>query len=134
MRKASLVNTSMKEFFSLNLDFAGFFTSSLCAVHCALLPILLGMGVISTEWMDHFWVEMAFLTLSLGFAFFSLVKSYLKTHRTIFPLTIAVTGFIIFITGLQFHGPVEIICTTIAGVLIATAHFINWQRVKLAKS
>ncbi len=120
----------MKHFFSLNIDFVGFFTSSLCALHCAALPILLGFGVISTEWMDHLLVEIIFLSLSLVFAVQSLHKSYKNVHNDIRPMSIAGVGFAIFIIGLQFHGPVEIVCTTCAGILIASAHVINWRIVR----
>ena len=120
----------MKQFFTLNLDFAGFFTSSLCAVHCAALPLLIGFGLIGTEWMNHFWLEVFFISFSLLFAFQSLYKNYKNVHKQVLPMAIAATGFLLFFIALQFHGPIEIIGTSIAGICIATAHILNWRIVR----
>ncbi len=123
----------MKQFFTLNLDFAGFFTSSLCAVHCAALPLLIGFGLIGTEWMNHFWLEVFFISFSLLFAFQSLYKNYKNVHKQLYPMILAALGFTMFFIALQFHGVFEIIGTSMAGICIAIAHVMNWRLVRSLK-
>lgn len=117
----------IKHLFNNHGDLLGFAGSTLCALHCSALPILLAMGMLSGfEWMESHWVEYAFFISAIGIAGYTILKSYL-VHRKPLALMVACTGFILFLIGIVQHNHAEIGLTTLGGVLIAVAHVINWR-------
>lgn len=117
----------MKQFISAHLDFFGFLNSFLCAIHCAAFPILISMGLLKgLFWIEHFWLEMTFLGLSILFASLSLIKSF-KTHRRIEPLLMVVLGLICLLFGLNMgHGVFQSTLMVTGGLIIASAHVVNY--------
>ncbi|WP_231459587.1 MerC domain-containing protein [Pedobacter sp. Leaf132] len=117
---------------SINLDSLGITASVLCAIHCALVPLLItflplwGLSFLANEW-----VEISMILVSLILGIWSLSISYRKEHRTIYPTVILVLGFALIATG-HFSGYdfLEPILIPIGGIVIATAHFINLKYVK----
>jgi len=105
-----------------NMDIWGTTTSLLCAVHCAALPILLSIGLIS----DHSWLmnpifEIVVLSLTGLFIYFSIIRSYLKDRSDKRPIVLALTGVLLIICHHIFpfqHGLV----IAFGGGLIAIAH------------
>ena len=118
----------MKKFLSANLDFFGFLNSAICAVHCAVFPILISMGMLKGMfWVEHIWLEMTFLGLSIVFATFSLISSF-KKHRRTEPIIMACIGLALLFTGLNIsHGPIQVMVMTLGGIVIATAHLLNFN-------
>jgi len=114
-------------FFSFNADFAGFIASTLCAIHCAALPFVLTVGALSNlAWMEHGVVEVIFITLSVIIASWSLLRSY-RTHQSLRAIGIVAAGFG-FVIGSRFvEGDWEHWLTMIGGIIIATAHVVNWR-------
>lgn len=117
----------MKKFLTSNLDFIGMATSLLCAVHCSILPILLGFGLLNgLVWTQSAWMEGLILSISLIIASLSLIKSY-QSHKSAKPLLICLIGFVLFgtahVAGHGFH----MVLATLGGTLIAAAHLINWR-------
>jgi len=110
-----------------NLDSVGMTASILCAIHCAIVPIMLtslpilGLGFLANPFLE--W-SMIFLALLIGV--YAIGNSYFKQHHKILPLLLLITGFIIIITGhfwaTNLH---EAIIVPIGGLIIATAHFFN---------
>jgi len=108
-------------------DLLGFAGSTLCALHCSALPVLLAMGMLSGfEWMESHWVEYVFFLSAIGIAGYTILRSYLK-HRKPFALLIVSAGFICFLIGILQHSHTEIGLTTLGGILIAIAHIVNWR-------
>ncbi len=108
------------------LDYLGITASLICAVHCSVLPIAIGLGFLGSGFLaGHGTFEMIFIILSMFFAFSSLYQSYQKIHRKIIPFTLFVSGLIMVITGLYFHGISEVILATLGGIIIALSHFYN---------
>jgi len=117
----------MKQFISANVDFFGFLNSFLCAIHCAIFPLLISLGFLEgLFWIEHFWLEMTFLTLSIFFASLSLVKSF-RTHKRIEALLMVVLGLICLFIGLNLdHSIVQTVMMTLGGIIIASAHIVNY--------
>lgn len=117
----------MRQFISANLDFFGFLNSFLCAIHCAAFPILISLGLLeSLFWIEHFWLEMTFLGLSVLFASLSLIKSY-KSHRRFEPLSMVLLGLVCLLFGLNMHhGFFQTILMVLGGLIIASAHIVNY--------
>ncbi|QJD98317.1 MerC domain-containing protein [Mucilaginibacter robiniae] len=112
------------------LDHIGISLSLLCAIHCAMLPLiltvlpLLGLGFLASE----YW-EIGIIGSSLIVGCTSLISSYIK-NRVVMPLLILVAGFTIITIGkLCITEAYEWMFMTAGGLLVATAHFYNWRLI-----
>src|ERR1700743_1040027 len=82
------------------LDNIGMTASTLCAIHCAIVPLLLtvlplaGLGFLANPWFE--W-GMIILALLLGVS--SIFLSYLRTHHRLLPLLLLMLGFVLIIAG-----------------------------------
>lgn len=124
------------QFIGMHLDFIGFSASLLCAIHCAVLPFLLGIASYAgLHVIDNPMIEYGFIFLSLIVASKTLIHGWRKHHKKLLALITAITGFIIIAIG-QFSQTEwqEIILTPSGGVLIAIAHVINWRGIKKSKT
>ncbi len=117
------------------LDSIGMTASTLCAIHCAVVPILLtllplvGLGFLANQLFE--W-GMIVLALLLGVS--SIFLSYFRTHHRIVPLLLLVAGFVLIIAGhIYLKGWVEAIIVPAGGLTIAFAHFINFKYVGACK-
>ena len=113
------------------LDKVGITASTLCALHCAVVPLLFtflplaGLGFLANPMFE--W-GMIVLALLLGAS--SILFSYFRTHRRLLPLLLLVLGFAIVVAGhIYIHGLAEAIVVPIGGLTIALAHFINYKYV-----
>ena len=112
---------------TLNLDFIGFSTSLACAVHCSVLPAILALGIWPTlEILEHGFVETFFIGSALIMASLALVNG-IKKHNSSLPLRIACLGFVLITLSRFVAGPGEMVLTTLGGIVIATAHWLNWK-------
>lgn len=124
-----------EKFFSSNLDFLGFTTSVLCALHCAALPLILSFSALSgLTWLENFWVEFSLIGISFVIASLSLGQSYLKVHRRLNAIQIVLIGFGFILVSRFVEGAAEAWLTTIGGVMIAVAHYVNWRLLGNHKS
>ena len=111
----------------LNWDALGIATSLACAIHCALLPILLstlpvfGINIIHNSFFEWGMIALAFMVGS-----FSLFHGFVKHHRSLLPVFLFLIGFL-FLVLKQFYAPLEYGFLFIAVSLIITAHFYNYR-------
>jgi hypothetical protein len=111
----------------LNWDALGIGTSILCAIHCALLPVLMstlpifGVNIIHNLVFEWGMIALAFLVGS-----YSLFHGYIKHHRSIAAVLIFSFGFI-FLVLKQFVVLYEIHFLIIAVIFIISAHFYNYR-------
>ena len=113
------------------LDTFGMTASTLCAIHCAVVPLLLtfvpllGLGFLADpvfEW------GMIILAVLLGVS--SIFLAYLRTHHKPLPLILLLAGFAAIILGHLFlKGWAELIIVPLGGLTIAAAHFVNFRYV-----
>ena len=115
----------LNKFFSLNLDFAGAATATLCAVHCAVFPILLSFGIISSKHHNHYF-DWTLMLMGILIAGYILVKDFSSNHKNIFPIVIAIIGFATLFTGIETHGE-QFYLNILGGLLIVSSHFLNWK-------
>jgi hypothetical protein len=118
------------------LDQIGMTASTLCAIHCAIVPVLLtvlplaGLGFLANPLFE--W-GMILLALLLGVS--SIFLSYLHTHKRLLPLLMLLTGFAIIIAGhIYLHGWAEGIIVPTGGLTIAAAHFVNFKYAGVCRS
>ena len=111
----------------LNWDALGVGTSIACAIHCALLPVLVttlpifGVNIIHNSFFEWGMIALAFVV-----GFYSLLHGYIKHHRSINPIIIFAFGFI-FLVLKQFFPPFEYLFLGLAVLLIISAHYYNYK-------
>ena len=116
-------------FVSLHLDAIGFFASLVCALHCALLPILLLLLPFTQHaFLKNTHAEGALLVVSFVVAAISLRLSYLK-HRRRRVLVMMSAGFCLLFLGIALAPTAlaELLMTSSGGSLVALAHYLNWR-------
>jgi hypothetical protein len=114
---------------SARLDNIGITASTICAVHCAVVPVLftslplLGLGFLANPW-----VEWGMIILALAIGIYSIGLSYVRTHHRPLPLILLIMGFLIIMLGhALIKGWTEAVIVPIGGLLIAIAHFVNYK-------
>jgi hypothetical protein len=115
--------------FAARLDQAGMLASSLCALHCMAMPIvvgvlpLLGLSFLADEQTEWTLIAVAFL---LGLS--SLLPGYWRRHRRWEPLAMFALGAgLIMTVRLLFEESqaVELIGVALGGLCLMTAHALN---------
>lgn len=120
----------MSERFRRLLDRFGATGSLICAVHCALTPLLLAaipsLGL--SAWLgDGF--ERAFVVFVSALGLFSLLWGY-RRHRAFRALGLLMLGLVTLWAGILYpplHQPVVLhaIVMTLGGTLVGLAHVLN---------
>jgi tetrahydromethanopterin S-methyltransferase subunit C len=125
--KYGFIFAAMFSRFKFNWDAVGISTSLLCAVHCALLPLiasslpLFGINIVHNSFFEWGMISLAFLI-----GCYSLFHGYIKHHRSLMPVLIFATGFI-FLVLKQFAESLQLAFLAIAVILIISAHFYNFK-------
>ena len=115
------------------LDGLGISASFLCAIHCALLPIVAGLlPVIGLQAFAHPAIEKSIFVSALIIASLSLFPSYFRVHRKASAIMIFVAGFtMLFIGHAAGHEWgltwVEAPLAVAGGLGVAFAHYINYK-------
>jgi len=111
----------------INWDALGVATSVACAIHCAVLPIvisslpILGINIIHNAIFEWSMIGLAFLVGT-----YSLLHGYLKHHHSFMPVLLFSVGFL-FLVLKQFLPQLEYWFLFFAVSLILTAHFFNYR-------
>ena len=114
------------------LDRIGITATSLCALHCILLPILLPMlPLLGLSFLaDHAW-EHVFLLLTAALGTIALFSGFKRYHKRLYPFYLLYLGIALYWIKHNFapeYSPFFIIG---GASLIVAAHFIN---IKLCNS
>ncbi|MBE1299429.1 MAG: MerC family mercury resistance protein [Alteromonadaceae bacterium] len=114
------------------IDRLGIWTSSLCAVHCLLFPILLpAIPLLGATIFAEHWFERTILVLSLIIGFTALLAGFFRYHRQIYPLYSLMMGGLLYWNKDLFGENLEPFAVTLGALLIVIAHVIN---IRLCKS
>ena len=111
----------------INWDGLGIVTSIACAVHCAVLPLIVttlpmfGINIIHNMLFEWTMICIAFVVGS-----YALVHGYVKHHRSVWPLLLFTAGFSLLIIK-QFMPQHEIYLLIPAVAGIVSAHYINFR-------
>jgi len=125
----------MRQYLLRKADMLGIGVGLACAIHCALLPVILSTGVLSSiSWFDHIVVDVLFLIASLIIGLYALVKSYRVYRHSLVPIVIALFGFVIISYTIIVHDHTSLWLPASGGVLLAIAHYYNYAlRLKTKK-
>jgi hypothetical protein len=123
---------SISHMFRINYDALGIATSIACAIHCAVLPLLLsslpflGINIVNNTMFEFF---MIFLALGIGL--YSLMHGYKKHHHKILPIILFSIGiFLLFLK--QFLHTYFLFFLIPAVILIVNAHWLNYRYCRKA--
>lgn len=111
----------------INWDIMGVATSVACAIHCALLPVLVsalpvfGINIIHNAGFEWAMIGLAFLVGS-----YSLFHGYSKHHHSLTPVLVFAAGFL-FLFFKQFFHSMENWFLIFAVPLIISAHYFNYH-------
>lgn len=110
------------------LDRMGIWASSLCALHCLLLPILIPLiPYIGASFVAQDWFERSILTTSMIIGFWALLSGFYRYHRQIYPLYSLVLGGLIYWNKDMFGESYEPFTIAVGALLIIAAHIINFK-------
>src|ERR1700712_3320150 len=82
------------------LDNVGMTASILCAVHCAVVPLLItSLPLLGLGFLANPWFEWGMITFAVFVGFYAIGISYFRAHRRILPAILLFGGFAIIIVG-----------------------------------
>ena len=119
--------------FKINWDALGITTSVACAIHCAVLPLILtslpvlGINIIHNVVFEYFMITMAFLI-----GLHALVHGYQKHHHNKTPIIIFCTGILLLLCKQVWHSW-ELWFLVPAVPCVITAHYINYRLLRLSR-
>ena len=117
----------------INWDGLGVTTSLICAIHCAVLPLLFpSVPFFGGDIIHHDYFEWSMLALAFMIGVYSLSHGFLKQHRQFFPLVIFCLGFSLLLAK-EIFIDFELIFLFPAIALIIAAHFFNYRLCKKSR-
>lgn len=115
------------------LDSAAAALSSLCLLHCLLLPVGLGLaplilGLSGDALHGPGWVHWALIAVAAPVSVYALWRG-IEHHGDPLPWKLAALGFALMAAGALAHDitPAEQVLTVAGGFVVAGAHWKNWR-------
>jgi hypothetical protein len=116
----------------INWDALGIGASLVCAIHCALLPLVLtslplfGINIINNSAFEFFMIFLAFCIGS-----YALWHGYQKHHRRIHPILLFTAGISLLLAKQYWHH-YQLFILPFAVIFMVSAHVANFRlyRVK----
>ena len=108
------------------LDRIGITATSLCALHCILLPVLLpALPLLGLSFLaDHAW-EHVFLLITALLGTVALFSGFKKYHRKIYPFYLLFLGIFIYWIKHDFAENIQPFFILVGASFIVAAHLIN---------
>ncbi|HKH63009.1 MAG TPA: MerC domain-containing protein [Flavitalea sp.] len=117
--------------FRINWDAIGITTSLACAIHCAVLPMILstlpifGINIVDNVVFEYFMIVLAF---SIGCH--ALWHGYRKHHHSFTPLIIFCFGISLLFAKQLWHA-YQLWLLPFAVILIISAHLLNYRSCRV---
>ena len=131
--------TSIRVNLFKHMDALGVGASSLCAVHCFLMPfVIAGFSMIGFHFIQHDTTHMVLAFFVLFFCLMAVIPGYRrhgnkKVVATMFSGVLLVM-FATFVAESMFGEKGEIPIMTMGNALVITAHLLNRKYIRLASS
>ena len=107
------------------VDTIGMITSTLCAIHCAVLPFLFSFGIIGgASTAAHHSIESGVLVLSFGIGAWSIYQG-MTSHKKIVPQAIILIGLTVIVMGFMLATPENHRVMSVGGFILVAGHWIN---------
>jgi hypothetical protein len=116
----------------INYDALGIAASVACAIHCAVLPLLLSsLPLFGVNIINNANFEMLMIGLAFAIGFYSLWQGYRKHHRKVYPTILFTLGITLLFLK-QFYHDHLLTFLVPAVILIVSAHWMNYRAYKKA--
>ncbi|HZH97867.1 MAG TPA: MerC domain-containing protein [Fimbriimonadaceae bacterium] len=124
----------------INLDKVGACASAVCAVHCLLTGVALGLlSVMGFGFLGHPIVDLAFVALALLVGGFAL-RHGIRSHKSYIPAAFFVVGLLAIAAGHlstifersegHSHGLGQTVLSVVGGSCLVLFHVLNWRLQK----
>jgi hypothetical protein len=111
----------------VNLDMMGMATSVACAIHCAILPLLItSLPVFGINIINNSFFEWGMIAVAVVVGCLALAHGYHRHHKNRKPLLLFAAGSIFLFLKQVFYDH-EFIFLVPAVFLILLAHFLNFR-------
>ena len=118
----------------INWDFMGIATSTACAIHCAVLPVVIGtLPIFGINIIHNSFFEWGMISIAFMIGLYSLMHGYIRHHRTWLPFIIFFTGFSFLILK-QIFVAWQYWFLFIAVCLIIVSHLLNYYHCHQSKT
>lgn len=112
--------------FRINYDALGITTSIACAIHCAILPLLLtSLPVFGIDIIHNYYFEYGMIILAFVIGMYALYHSYKKHHHKIIPVVLFCAGISFLLLKELFHN-YHVLLLIPAVIFIIIAHYMNY--------
>jgi uncharacterized membrane protein YoaK (UPF0700 family) len=113
--------------FKINWDAFGIAASVACAIHCAVLPLLLsslplfGINIIENQGFEFIMIALAFIV-----GVYSLYHGRKKHHHSYYPMLLFAAGIgILFIKSILYSHSLMLLLPAVS--LVVIAHYLNYK-------
>jgi len=113
--------------FKINWDAFGIAASVACAIHCAVLPLILsslplfGINIIENQGFEFLMIALAFVV-----GVYSLYHGRKKHHHSYYPMVIFAAGIgLLFIKSLLHSHSLMLLLPAVS--LVVIAHYLNYK-------
>jgi hypothetical protein len=114
-------------FRKINLDALGVTTSILCAIHCAILPLVMAsLPILGINILHNSFFEYGMIALAFAIGTVALWHGFSRHHRRLTPWLLFVGGMLLLIAKELWPG-YELGLLPFAVLLIVGAHLLNYR-------
>jgi len=113
--------------FKINWDAFGIAASVACAIHCAVLPLLLsslplfGINIIENQGFEFLMIALAFIV-----GVYSLYHGRKKHHHSFYPMVLFAAGIsLLFIKSMLHSHSLMLLLPAVS--LVVIAHYLNYK-------
>ena len=111
----------------INWDAIGIFTSLACAIHCAVLPLVISaITVFDVNLVNNELFEWGMIVAACIIGAYALLHGYRKHHHEKLPLVLFFTGMLLLI-GKQLWHQYQLWILPFAVLAIISAHLLNFR-------
>lgn len=115
----------------INWDAAGVVTTIACAIHCAVLPLVLGsLPILGVNLVHNMAFEYFMIALAFVIGSYSLWHGFRLHHHSLIPLLVFATGFAFLIAKQIWHQN-QYVFLPFAIVFIISAHVLNYKACRI---
>jgi hypothetical protein len=108
------------------LDKIGIAATSLCAIHCLLLPLMLPLfPLIGVSFLGQDSFETGFLAMTMVLGFLAIYSGYKRYHNRLYPFALLFLGGFIYWQKDLFGDAIEPFTVMFGASLVVAAHLIN---------
>lgn len=118
--------------FRINYDALGITASLACAIHCAVLPLILtSLPIFGIDIIHNYFFEFGMIALAFVVGLFALYHGYKKHHHKFLPALVFSAG-ISFLLLKEFFHDYHLWLLIPAVALIVSAHYLNYRLCRKA--